>query len=219
MTPARILAAGIATAAGLAILAYSSAAPLAYHPEDMARLRLSWSARPERIEVCRQLSAKEQARREEHMRQRVECVGGFATYALLVAVDGRTIGETVIHGAGLRHDRPLYLLKDYPVSPGEHRLRVTLTRRERPGDDAPSFTEAEAEAEAEAETETPEADTGLYAGRAEREATERGRRTRAAIPPSLVLDTAFVFAPRQVALVTFNAQRRVLQVHAEVVPK
>ncbi len=223
MNPARILAAGIATSAGLAILAYSSAAPLAYHPEDMARLRLSWSARPERSEVCRQLSAQEQARREEHMRQRVECVGGFATYALRVAVDGRTIGETVIHGAGLRHDRPLYLLKDYSVSPGEHRVRVTLTRRERPGDDAPSFTEAEAEeeaeAEAEAEAETPEADTGLYAGRAQREVTERGRRARAAIPPSLVLDTALTFAPRQVALVTFNAQRRVLQVHAEVAPQ
>ena len=117
MTLARILAAGIATAAGLALLAYASAVPLEYHVQDAARLRLSWSARPERIEVCRQLSAEEQARREEHMRQRVECEGGFATYALRVEVDGRAIGETVIHGAGLRHDRPLYLLRDYPVAP------------------------------------------------------------------------------------------------------
>jgi len=205
MTLARILAAGTATAAELALLAYASAAPLAHHAQDAARLRLSWSARPERIEVCRQLSAEEQARREEHMRQRVECEGGFATYALRVEVDGRAIGETVIHGAGLRHDRPLYLLRDYPIPPGQHRVRVTLTRREKTDDDAAAFAEAA----------VPDVDTGLYAGRAQREATERARRARAAIPPSLVLDTTFAFTPRQVALVTFNAERRILELHAE----
>jgi hypothetical protein len=205
MNPARILAAGTATAAGLALLAYVSAAPLAYHPQDTARLRLSWSARPERIEVCRQLSAEEQAGREEHMRQRVECEGGFATYALRVEVGGRALGETVIHGAGLRHDRPLYLLRDYPVPPGQHRVRVTLTRREKTDDDAAAFAEAM----------VPDADTGLYAGRAEREADEHARRARAAIPPSLVLDTAIAFTPRQVALVTFNAERRILEIHTE----
>ncbi len=205
MNPARILATGTATTAGLALLAYASAVPLAYHPQDAARLRLSWSARPERIEVCRQLSTEEQARREEHMRQRVECVGGFATYALRVEVDGRALGETVIHGAGLRHDRPLYLLRDYPVPPGQHRVRVTLTRREKTDNDAAAFAEAV----------VPNADTGLYAGRSQREATERARRARAAIPPSLVLDTAFAFTPRQVALVSFNAEHRILELHAE----
>jgi len=206
MNLARVLAAGTATTAGLALLALSSAAPLGYHAQDTARLRLSWSARPERIEVCRQLSTEEQARREEHMRQRVECEGVFATYVLRVEVDGGAIGVTVIRGAGLRHDRPLYLLRDYPVPPGQHRVRVSLTRREKTDDGAAAFAEAV----------VPEADTGLFAGRAQREATERARRTRAAIPPSLVLDTTFAFTPRQVALVTFNAERRILEVHAEV---
>jgi hypothetical protein len=205
MTPARILASGIATAVGLALLAYASAAPLPYHASDAARLRLSWSARPERIEVCRQLSAEEQARREEHMRQRVECEGGFATYTLRVEVDSRAIGETIVHGAGLRHDRPLYLLRDYAIPPGQHRVRVTLTRREKTDNDAAAFAEAV----------VPDADTGLYAGRAQREATERARRARAALPSSLTLDTAFGFTPRQVALVTFNAERRILELHAE----
>jgi hypothetical protein len=181
--------------------------PLAYHADDAARLRLSWSARPERIEVCRQVSAEEQARREEHMRQRVECEGGFATYALRVEVDNRAVGEAVIHGAGLRHDRPLYLLKDYPVPPGEHRIRVTLTRREHTDNDAAAFAEAV----------VPDADTGLYAGRAQREATERARRARAAIPPRLVLDTAVAFTPRQVALVTFNAEHRRVELRAEAI--
>lgn len=205
MRPARILVTGLATAAGLALLAYTSAVPLSYHGQNTARVRLSWSARPERIEVCRQVSAAEQARREEHMRQRVECEGTFATYTLHLELDEHAMGESVIHGAGLRHDRPLYLLQDYPVPPGAHRLRVILTRREKTDDDAAAFAEAV----------VPDADTGLYAGRAQREATERGRRARAAIPSSLVLDTALVFAPRQVALVTFNAERRVLELHAQ----
>jgi hypothetical protein len=199
-----MLAAGIATVAGLALVAWSSAVPLAYHRQDTARLRLSWSARPERIEVCRQLSDEELARREEHMRQRVECEGGFATYALKIEVDGREIEESVIHGAGLRHDRPLYLLRDYPVSPGHHRARVSLVRREKIEDDTAAFS-----------ARVPDADTGLYAGRAGREADERARRVRAAIPPSLILDTAFAFTKRQVALVTFNAERRMLELHTK----
>lgn len=201
MNPARILAVTVATAGGLAILAYASGAPLPYHSSTMGRLRLSWSARPERIETCRELTAEEQARRAEHMRQRLECTGVFATYFLQVAVDGRTVGESVIRGAGLRHDRPLYLLRDYPVPPGEHRVRVVLTRRE-----TTDSTEGIAP-----EVEGEDADTGLFAGRAEREATERIRGRHAAIPRALTLDTMFTFAPRQVALVTFQAEHRILE--------
>ena len=201
----QLITVGVVTAAGLGILAYASAMPVAYHNAETARLRLSWSARPERIEVCRQLSDSEQAEREEHMRQRVECVGNFATYALTVEVDGRAIGESVLQGAGLRHDRPLYLLRDFPVPAGEHRVLVRLVRRETTDNDAAAFAPAI----------VSEADTGIYAGRAQREATERGRRARAAIPATLVLDTVVAFAPRQVALVIFNTERRMLQLHSE----
>ena len=205
MNAARI-AFGLPVTVGLAwLLAASSGVNAPWNPAGATELRLSWSARPERIEVCRQVSDEEQAKREEHMRQRVECEGRFATYALRVEVDGRAIGESVIHGAGLRHDRPLYLLRDYPVPPGQHRVRVTLTRREKTDDDAADFDEAV----------VPDADTGLFAGRAQREVTERARSGRAAIPPTLVLDTAFAFTPRRVALVTFNAERRILELHAE----
>jgi hypothetical protein len=204
MSPARILGTVVATAAGLALLAFTSGMPLAHHREETARLRLSWSARPERIEVCRRLSAEEQARLAEHMRQRVACEGSFATYTLRVEVNGAAIAENVIRGAGLRHDRPLYLLREYPVPAGRHRIRVTLTRRETPEDIAPDLAQAPVAG----------ADTGLFAGRAEREDAERGRRTRAAIPQSLMLDTTLAFAPREVVLVTFNAERRILEVRA-----
>lgn len=198
---ARLVAAGVATALALWLIARASAVPLPFHEGVAARLRLSWSARPERIEVCRTLSAEELAQRVEHMRQRVECVGRFATYALRVESDGLVIGETVVHGAGLRQDRPLYLLREYDVAPGVHRVRVSFTRREK--------TDAAAAA-AFAKTTSTEADTGIFAGRAQREVVEHARRARAAIPAHLELDTTLVFAPRRVLIVTFAPERRAL---------
>lgn len=180
------------------LLARASALALPWHETPASRLRLSWTARPERIERCRQLSAAEQARREEHMRQRVECEGSFASYALRVEVDGVLKGASVVRGGGFRNDRPLHVLDEFDLPAGPHRIRVTLTRREAADRDTGAFP-APAPAEA---------DTGLFAGRAEREATERARRARAAIPPELVLDTTVTLAPRQVGLVTFDATRR-----------
>jgi hypothetical protein len=196
------------TAGALALVAAASAVRLPFHRSDGARVRLSWSARPERIERCRTLSAQELAEREEHMRQRVECEGTFATYALRVEVDEGVVGEAVVRGAGLRHDRPLYLLREFAVSPGVHRVRVTLSRRER----------ADSGSVALAPTVSQEADTGLYAGRAQREVAERSRRAGAAIPPRLALDTSLVLVPRGVVLITLNAERRLLELHSAASP-
>ena len=98
---------GAAIVSGVALfgVARASTAPLPVHDAGVARLRLSWSARPERIEVCRTLSAAELAEREEHMRQRVDCEGKFASYSLRVDADGRRLTESLERGAGLRHDR------------------------------------------------------------------------------------------------------------------
>jgi len=196
----RLVIAGVATALALGLIARTSAAPLSFHAGSTPRLRLSWSARPERIEVCRTLSAEELAQRLEHMRQRVSCEGRFATYALRVESDGQVIGEAVVHGAGLRHDRPLYLLREFDVAPGVRRVRVSFTRREKTDDDAAAF----------AKTASTGSDTGLFAGRAQRESAEHARRAGAAIPARLALDTTLTFAPRQVMIVTFAPERRAL---------
>ena len=201
---ARLAFAGLGTALVLGLIARGSAAPVPFHEGKTARLRLSWSARPERIEVCRRVSAEELAQREAHMRQRVECDGRFATYALRVESDGRVIGEAVVRGAGLRNDRPLYLLREYDLSPGRHRVRVTFTRREATDGDAAAFAPA---ASREVDTEV---DTGIFAGRMRREAEEHARRARAAIPAALELDTMLVIVPRQVLVVTFAPERRSL---------
>ena len=197
-----LVTASIATAVALFGIARGSTAPLPYHDAGTARLRLSWSARPERIEVCRALSAEELAEREEHMRQRVECAGRFATYALRIETDGRVLDETVVRGAGLRHDRPLYLLRDFDLTRGVHHVRVSFRRRERTDGDTVAIAAAP----------RTSGDTGIFAGRAEREAAERTRRARAAIPAWLVLDTTLVLRPGRGVIVTFNADRKALEV-------
>ena len=207
IAPSRLFrraAAAVASAASLVLLARASAAPVPYHDAGTALLRLSWSARPERIETCRTLSAEELEREEEHMRQRVECEGTFASYTLRVEADQRVMSESVVRGAGLRHDRPIYLLRELPVASGAHRVRVSFARREQPRD----------RSAAESTQGRSEPDTGIFAGRAEREEVERTRRRRAAIPSLLVLDTTLVFAPDRVVLITLDAERRTLEVLA-----
>jgi len=132
------------------------------------------------------------------MRQRVECEGSFASYVLRVEVDGSLAGESVVRGGGFRHDRPLHVLDDFVVPAGARRIRVSLSRRE----------QADSSAGDSLDTVVADPDTGLFAGRAAREATERARRVRAAIPAQLVLDTTVTLAPRQVGLVTFDPTQR-----------
>lgn len=198
----RVALALLATIAGLALLAAASAVNLPWHGANTAALRLTWSAHPERIEVCRALSKAEIEALGEHMRQRVECDGRSATYALRVRVDGVLVGEEVVRGGGLRNDRPLHLLQTYALSPGLRRIQVEFARRERASADSVS-----------GKPTASEADTGIFAGRAAREVSERARRTRGAVPPRLALDTTLTFAPQQVVLLTFDPDLRRLVVH------
>lgn len=200
MTATRWLGAAAGTTIPLALLVATSGPAVRQHAMGDAQLRLSWRARPERIEECRRPSAEELAQVAEHMRQRMVCTGVEASYTLRVAVDESVVTEEVVRGGGLRHDRPLSLLRDFPVREGAHRIRVTLRRRETPTATDTSLVVGS------------EPDTGLYAGRAAREATERTRRTLAAIPPSLTLDTTITFVRARVVLVTFDPDRRALVV-------
>lgn len=192
----------------LAAMAWLSAAPVPLSGAESARLRLSWSARPERIEKCRVLSDEELAKLGEHMRQRTECEGQFATYVLRVDVDGSRIHESIVRGAGLRNDRPIYLLEDFDVDAGRHRVHVSFSRRETVEDDDDD----------DSAEERAHADTGLSIGRAEREEVERARRARAAIPPRLDVDTALTFAPGHVIVVTLDPKLGALQVLAAAPP-
>jgi len=197
MRVVRMIPAAILTLFALAGMALLSAAPVRSNDGHSGRLRLSWSARPERIETCRVVSKEELEEVEEHMRQRVECEGKFATYALDVFVDEHLVHRSVVRGAGLRNDRPIFLLREIPVPTGTHKVRVSLNRREKPDQDAAAL---------ERETSS-EPDSGLFAGRAQREAVEHARRARAAIPARLGLERTVQFQSGQVVIVTFEAER------------
>ncbi|WKW13147.1 hypothetical protein Strain138_002462 [Pseudogemmatithrix spongiicola] len=112
------------------LLAKSSAADVRWHGADAAVVRLSWVARPERIEQCRDLTPEELATRPAHMRQARECSGASATYRLSLAVDGASHEDRVLRGGGLRNDRAIFVLDEFPVSPGQRRVVIRFARVE-----------------------------------------------------------------------------------------
>lgn len=121
------LALPLALTGGMAVL---SRAPYRAHPDDAGAIRLSWSARPERIEACRDVPAEELERRAPHMRQPVVCEGRSAIYRLDVARNGLPLAAESVLASGARHDRPIYLFRDFPTPPGRHALRVRFALAE-----------------------------------------------------------------------------------------
>ena len=110
-------------------LTRASSVPFSPHGEQ-AVLRLAWTARPERIEDCRQKSDEELSKLPPHMRQPMSCVGTSATYSLEVRWNDRVIAQQMMRGGGLRHDRPLYLFRNIELPPGDAAIRVAFQRVE-----------------------------------------------------------------------------------------
>lgn len=192
--PRRI--AGALVAAGvLVVLRAGSLAPLRTASDGTAILRLSWSARPERIEQCRRLSDAELAERPQHMRLRWECEGRFARYLLSVSVDGRSLAIDTVRGGGLRHDRPMHLFREYAVAPGDRRVTVSLRR-----------VDAEVHPDSTADATTA-AGTGA-ADRETREAQERRVRRAEALPALVRMDSTLTVAAQRVVLVTYSSTAR-----------
>lgn len=168
-----------------------------------AWLRLSWSARPERVETCRRLTDQELAQRPAHMRLRLECTGHFARYHLGVFADDVPLTQDTVRGGGVRNDRPMHVLRELAVAPGQRRVRVELVRLDS------TATQVEAEEDDESHDDSTRV-TGVLGEREQREADERARSGRAAIAPRLVLDTSLVLNPGRVLLVTYDAAARQL---------
>jgi hypothetical protein len=192
---------GCLAAGGLAL---TSGVPWFDAASDTAALRLSLRLRPERIESCRIPTAEEVDATPDHMRQRTICEGISASYQLRLAVGTTVLTDVVVRGGGLRHDRPIHVLRDHEVQPGTHRVMVTIMRRETAA--APDTTASP----------TPgmiplAPDTGVYAGRAGREVIERDRRRLAVVPATLTFDTVITFPRGHVMLVTFDPEQRRLR--------
>ena len=204
MTPfSRGLGAALAAAA-MAALAWGSTAPMTARPSPDAVLRLAWSARPERIEQCREQSAEELARLPAHMRQPVACEGTTAQYRLQVRVGGALVTDRIVHGGGLRRDRRLYVFEELPLPAGEADVEVRFDRL----DSTPAGPEDGDRDRA----------AGEHQDRAE--AAERQPRMNAQHGESIAAHSSlagrFRFVSRRVILVTYDAERRRLTaVHRE----
>lgn len=170
-----------------------------------AQLRLSLSARPERVERCRELSDDELAKLPAHMRMRTQCEGHSARYLLTIAVHERRLATDTLRGGGLRHDRPLHVFEEYDIMPGPQHVHVEVTRV-----DEGKPTERDADRDQRA---VP-SDT-LLGGRAEREREERTRRVAEAMPSKLVIDTTMTLVAGSVLLVTFDQNTRRLTMRRE----
>jgi hypothetical protein len=169
--------------------------------EHSAQLRLSLSARPERVERCRELSDEELARLPAHMRLRTQCEGYSARYRLAITVDGHQLAADTLRGGGLRHDRPLHVFQEHDVAPGRQRVTVEIIR-----------VEESTAAVADTTTTGGAVTDTLLGGRAERERAERSRRVAEAMPARLALDTTITLRPGGVALITFDQNARRLTI-------
>ena len=203
MTPLLRRGAAVLFAAALtAAIVALSRAPFTVAGDDQALLRVSWSGRPERIERCRELSDEELEKIPAHMRQRVECEGRSAHYAVTVLRDGRMLSTDTVAGGGLRGDRSIHMLREYPVAPGPHSFVLEVTRTDSAG------REAEAEQDGEGEHAEVEAPPGTQPDRAEREREERRRQRQERLPPRLRIDTTVTLAPGAVLLIGYDPIER-----------
>jgi hypothetical protein len=183
-----VLAAALAagSAAALAGLSQVSWTP---EPGPEAMVRLSWRARGERVEVCRDLSAEELAQLPQHMRRERICEGTTAEYRLRVGVDGDRLVDERVQGSGEVQTRPLFVYRELVLAPGEHRLEVELER-----------------------VGTTEAEDDDSAGEEDGDAPARGGES--AVPRRLAFERTIRLRPREIVLVTYDAERQALVLKA-----
>jgi hypothetical protein len=92
---------------------------------DQALLRLSWSLVGEQISTT--LSAEELEKLPIHMRPQDGVAESTPVpYRLEVSIDGQVVRDERVYAAGLKGDRPMYVLYDTPLDPGQHKLNITF---------------------------------------------------------------------------------------------
>ncbi len=173
-------------------------------------VRLSWSARPERIERCVRTRADELAKLPVHMRREVVCEGATARYRLEVTLGDSLADAITVRGGGLRGDREVYVLREVRLAAAPTRISVRFVRLDSSTVPATADSSARPADVAAPPDDRPGAPAGAgeLAGRGVREAEERERRRAEAIPPVLSLDTVVALTSRSVLLITYDPMLR-----------
>lgn len=120
------------------LIGFGTRAPYTPPARETAALRLSWRLRGEKEQHCRKRSADELARLPVHMRTPEVCTGRLITYRLVLRIDDRAPDTLLFAPAGAKGDRPIFVLHEERVTPGEHDIQIEfapLDRKTRHDDD------------------------------------------------------------------------------------
>ena len=208
----RVALAAMAAGVALATLGALSRAPYREPDAEDAVLRLSWRVRGIRVRECRTLTPDELDALPPHMRRPEVCEGRIAPYRLRVRVDGRVLTDTLVHAAGAREDRPLYVFREFRVMPGVHRVDLRFVREagqgEGGGGGEGGGEERERRDEAAGRDDARGREHREHRGRRDRDDERRGRNGET--PARLELDARVDLEAGDVALITYDAERRAL---------
>ncbi len=203
----RAILAVLLVGAALLGLGALSRVPYGDTAAGQAVVRLSWRVRGVRVEACRRLGVEELEALPPHMRRPEVCEGRIAPYRLRVRVDGEVVEDGLVQGAGVREDRPLYVFRELRVPPGRHALAVEFHRIAAEAERGRRSAGAEQAGGAREVEEAYDADDAEDA-----DDTGRTRHRRQASPARLDLDVDVTLEPGQVALITYDPERRALVV-------
>jgi hypothetical protein len=123
----RTLAGAIVALVATLLLAAASRVPWSADPHDSAMLRLAWRYASEYVEECRTVPPEELEQLPVHMRRPVVCDGRLMPYRLEVRIDGHVVMDEWSRGAGARQDRPLSVMRELRLAPGDYHVEVSWT--------------------------------------------------------------------------------------------
>jgi hypothetical protein len=134
MSGTRVMAVVVAMLASAAI-GFGSRVPYSPPGSDSSMLRLSWRLRGEKKEECRARTPEELAALPVHMRTPEVCTGHLVSYRMTLRIDdAQPIVKTFLP-AGAKGDRPIFVMFDQPLTPGEHTIGIEFAPIEDDADD------------------------------------------------------------------------------------
>ena len=123
MSATRVMAVLVAVMVTAAI-GLGSRAPYSPPGSDASVLRLSWRLRGEKNEECRARTAEELVALPAHMRSPEVCEGHLVSYRLTLRIDEAPPVTRTFVPAGAKGDRPIFVMHDQPLAPGEHTIGI-----------------------------------------------------------------------------------------------
>src|SRR5688572_29218669 len=123
----RILAVGLSAALTLPLAALARA-PYTPARADDAVLRFSWRMNVTARENCRRHTQAELDALPVHMRTPEVCTRDVARYMLITRVGAAPADTVQLARGGVHGDRPVFVLEERVLPPGEHRIQVAVLR-------------------------------------------------------------------------------------------